>query len=171
MADTAHGNFETYSSIHKTDGDITPLDLTVRGIVSIFSVEFDECEGHIPSGRSETFEITLVENAATVGIPSTNSHPSIHTADGEAHYIVNAEHNLLTIFTVESAEEGHIPSGRSETFENTLVEDAATIGIPSANSHKPIPTADGDITSLEHADHGIAPIAVKLETEGHIPNS
>ncbi len=45
--------------------------------------------------------ITFVYDAATTGLPLTNSHPPIHTADGDIASLEFAIHGIGPLFSVE----------------------------------------------------------------------
>ncbi len=130
-------------TIHTADGKAHKIESSVHGSKAIVAVVFIK-EGYIPSGRSETFIMTFVENTIAIGLPTANSHITIHTADGEAHKIESSVHGSVAIVTVALIKEGYIPSGRSGALVMTLVEDAITSGIPMANIHMTIHTADGE---------------------------
>ncbi len=119
----------------------------------MLTVEFAK-EGHIPSGRSEAFEITFVKDAIASGIPTANKHSAIPKTGDEATVVDLSEHGIITAVFEVFAKEGHIPSGRSEAFEITFVSDAITSGIHIANTHNAHHHAGDESAYIVEAVHG-----------------
>ncbi len=157
-------------TIHTADDEAHVIEEAAHGEKTESTVEFAK-EGHIPSGRSEAFESTLVNDSAAIGWPGTKMHSTIHTADGEAHVIENPAHGVKTESTVEFAKDGHIPSGRSEAFEMTFEYDAAAIGSPETKVPDATHTADDEAHVIDRAARGEKTESwVELMKRGYIPS-
>ncbi len=129
-------------------------------------------EGHIPSGRSETFIMTLVEDATTSGAPITNKHSAIPKTDGTASVVDLSEHGSATTVFIALECEGHIPSGRGEAVGIALVYDAAHEGMHIVNIHRAHHPAGVTSAYIEEAVHGEVTFehAHEFIEEGHIPS-